>query len=127
VIRAESCTACPYRQDAPPGLWAADEYAKLPPYDAPTAHQPFAAFLCHATPAHYCHGWAVVHSSRGHGHELLALRLAGVGAEDVPPARVALFASGTEAAAHGMRDPDARTIDTAGRLVAKYPRLQGDD
>jgi Family of unknown function (DUF6283) len=126
-VRSEPCTACPYRRDAPSGLWAADEYAKLRDYDAPTAQQPLAAFRCHATPDHYCHGWAVCHSTRGHAHELIALRLAHV--DTIPAAAVPLFASGTEAADHGARDVDApapHTIETAARLLRKYPRLRED-
>jgi len=126
-VRSEPCTACPYRRDAPSGLWAAEEYAKLRGYDAPTAQQPLAPFACHATPDHYCHGWAVCHSTRGHDCELLALRLAGVAT--IPSAAVPLFASGAEAADHGVRDLDApapATIDTAARLQRKYPRLRED-
>lgn len=28
--RSQPCDTCPYRQDAPSGLWSASEYAKLP-------------------------------------------------------------------------------------------------
>jgi hypothetical protein len=126
-IRSQSCLACPYRQDAPSGLWAEEEYDKLTEYDNPTSEQPFAAFFCHATPEVLCHGWAVCHSNRGHEFELLALRL-WEPEGGLPEADAKLFACGREAAEHGKRDlshpsPEARA--TAQRLMRKYERLRG--
>lgn len=111
-------------------MWAANEYDKLADYDAPTGLQPTAAFACHATPEHLCHGWAVVHSNRGNDCELLALRIAEVIADaliEIPEPFVPLFASGTEAAEHGKRDiehPDEEAIAMAARLQDKYERLR---
>ena len=125
TIRSESCTACPYRQDVPSGVWSAAEYDKLPPYDLPTAEQPFEGFACHATPDVFCHGWAVVHDRRP-GCELMALRL-NAGHATMPDERVPLFASGTEAAEHGKRDidnPSPEACAVARRLLSKYARLQ---
>lgn len=124
-IRSAPCSACPYRQDAPPGLWAATEYEKLPPYDRPTYAQPTAAFVCHATPEHLCHGWAVVG-----GWDLLALRLVSARSAspiEIPEPVVPLVASGAEAAALGMSaiaDPPPETIEVQQRLVRKYPRIR---
>lgn len=124
AARQEPCSACPYRQDCPSGLWAADEYDKLPEYDRPMHEQPFGAFRCHATPEHLCHGWVVVHG------DTLALRLQNATSDDpiaVPEPTVPLFANGAEAAAHGKRElerPSRRTVAVANRLVRKYPRLQ---
>lgn len=121
AIRREPCSACPYRRDCPSGLWVEAEYAKLEPYDAETFAQPTAAFSCHATPEHLCHGWAVVHSNRGHEHELLALRI--LGDVDVPEPAVPMFSSGAEAAAHGRAAIDHPGDDAraaADRLVRKY-------
>ena len=130
-VRTQPCEACPYRRDVPSGVWSADEYLKLPPYDAPTEQQPFEPFGCHATPEFYCHGWAVVGSSRGHDHELLSLRMAAVfgGGQDVeiPEPTVPLFGSGLEAAEHGLRDlqrPKRKARDTQARLMARYGRLR---
>lgn len=123
-VRTQPCEACPYRRDVPSGLWAEEEYAKLEAYDAPTAEQPFATFQCHATPEFYCHGWAVVHTTRGHEYDLLALRFAGC---DAPAAAVPLFESGTEAAEHGRRDvqkPTRRAKQAIDKLQARYPRLR---
>lgn len=127
AVRREPCSACPYRQDVPSGVWQSHEYEKLRPYDLPTGEQPFGTFGCHATPEHHCHGWAVVHTSRGHEFDLLALRLFGLDGE-IPEPFVPLFESGNDAADHGQADiddpsPEARaTID---RLTRKYPRIRG--
>lgn len=129
-VRVQPCEACPYRKDVASGVWVADEYAKLPPYDAPTDRQPFEPFGCHATPEFFCHGWAVVHSRRGHDHELLALRLAAFGAGHeiaIPEPAVPLFDSGAEAAEHGLRDlrrPKKAARDTQQRLLKRYARLR---
>jgi len=124
-IRANPCSACPYRCDAPSGLWAHHEYEKLRGYDEPTMDQPFAPFMCHATPDHYCHGWAVTHNSRGHEFELLALRLRGN--PPIPEGDVICFGSGNEAADHGQRDiedPSDESKAAAARLMRKYERLR---
>lgn len=125
-IRSQPCEACPYRRDVASGVWAASEYDKLPPYDALTWEQPFEGFACHATPEFYCHGWAVVHTSRGHDHDLLALRVAHYEGE-IPEPPVPLFESGAEAAAHGKRQikrPSKRARSTVQKLQARYPRLK---
>lgn len=124
-IRSMPCEACPYRRDVPSGLWAASEYDKLVDFDLPTGEQPFQAFACHATPDHLCHGWAVVHSSRGHEFDLLALRMGG--SPPVPPPGVPLFGSGREAAEHGKRDiaaPELAAEEAIERLQRKHPRLR---
>ncbi|MEM6107450.1 DUF6283 family protein [Mycobacterium sp. 050272] len=115
----QPCASCPYRRDVPSGIWAAEEYAKLPAYDADTPFQPPHLFLCHQTSAddpraRVCAGWVGCH-----GSDLLALRLAAArgiidGAElDVnrttTTTSVPLFTSGAAAADHGLRD-----IDTPG-------------
>jgi Family of unknown function (DUF6283) len=123
-IRSESCTACPYRRDVPSGVWAAKEYDKLADYDAPIGEQPVGAFMCHATPEVFCHGWAVVQDRQSNGH-VLALRL-DPPENDIPPEGVPLFSSGTEAAEHGKRDienPSEEAKAIAQRLMGKYERL----
>src|SRR4029450_3919490 len=128
-VRSQPCSACPYRQDAPSGLWAHHEYEKLRDYDMPTPDQPWAYFGWHATPEFYCHGWAVVHMNRGHEYELLSLRIAPF-APRIPEPGVPLFGSGNEAADHGQRDianPAPETGVVVDRLLRKYPRLQVSD
>ena len=127
AVRSMPCTACPYRLDAPSGLWAEHEYEKLRGYDEPTFAQPFHVFACHATPEAYCHGWAVVHMNRGHAFELVALRLSREWDGVIPEAGVPMFESGNDAADAGQRDietPGPETMAAADRLQRKYPRLQ---
>lgn len=124
-IRSQPCSACPYRRDVPSGVWAYDTYEILRPYDEPTGDQPFAPFGCHATPEHLCHGWAVVHTSRGNEYDLLSLRL--IGSPPIPERVVPLFDSANEAADHGqeeIEEPSAEALEAVERLLRKYPRLQ---
>lgn len=102
------CGSCPYRRDVPSGIWEASEYAKLPAYDGGTGDQLVqggtALFYCHQNDGPLCAGWAGCHDT----DHLLALRLNPVHPDTfgyVSP--VPLFASGAEAAAHGMADIDA--------------------
>jgi hypothetical protein len=109
--RKAPCASCPYRRDCPSGLWAAEEYDKLPGYDGTTGEQAergaYGVFACHQNPGQVCAGWAAVHGDR----ECLALRMAG-GLDpevDVPAVLaystgVPLWPSGAAAAVHGKRD-----------------------
>lgn len=128
-ILPNPCPACPYRKDVASGVWAPEEYDKLPPYDAPTGEQPFEPFACHASPDYFCHGWAVCHSNRGGDKELIALRLAGVGITEIPPPGVPLFASGQEASDHGRRDiyPGEKAAATISKLLSRHERLRKAD
>lgn len=96
------CGTCPYRRDVPGGIWAKEEYEKLPAYDADMWMQPQAVFLCHQKDGCLCGGWLMVH--RDHN---LALRMAAINNHldssvwDYGP-DVEVFASGAEAAAHGI-------------------------
>lgn len=105
---AAPCGTCPYRRDVPAGIWDASEYAKLPPYDGETWDQPPALFFCHRNDGHLCAGWVGCHDA----DHLLAFRLHRVDPsafDHVSP--VPLFASGAEAAAHGLAGvlrPDRR-------------------
>ena len=124
-VRSNPCSACPYRCDVPSGVWSDYEYEKLRAYDNITPDQPWAPFMCHATPEHLCSGWAVVHTSRGHEFDLLALRMTGY--PDIPATTVELFGSGNEAADHGqaeIKTPSPEAIEAVGRLLRKYPRLR---
>lgn len=129
------CASCPYRQDVPSGVWDAAEYAKLLAYDGPTFAQPTALFLCHQhdrsdTAARVCAGWAGCHD----GDELLALRV-GVASGEITVAAadairdyvspVLLFASGAEAAAHGMREVHRPGV-AACVAMAKITRVRAD-
>lgn len=125
TCRKGPCPACPYRRDVPSGVWAPEEYEKLRRYDQPTGEQPWQPFLCHATPGRLCHGWAVVHTSRGHEFDLLALRLIRHDPEIPDAPAVPLFASGCEAADHGLRDIAAPSADARSAMdtLRRYPHL----
>lgn len=124
------CKTCPYREDVPSGVWAAEEYAKLPAYDEPTYAQPPKLFQCHVNDhdddrARVCAGWAGCHDM----DESMALRIAVVSGEITPETAkaivdyvspVPLFASGAEAAAHGMReieDPSPEAIAATNKIA----------
>lgn len=113
--RPRPCPTCPYRLDVASGVWDAEEYAKLPDYDGDTWAQPPAWFGCHGDEGvSVCSGWL------GHQDptELLAVRL-GVASGTLDPSvldyttDVELFASGAEAAAHGVAEIEAPGEDAA--------------
>lgn len=121
------CASCPYRKDAPSGLWHQHEYDKLTAYDGDISEQAFkgatADFGCHQRDGKLCAGWVAAH---GAGN-LLALRLR---AGRVPQETwdyttdVPVFASGAEARAHGIKDLK-RPGRKAQRLMAKLERKIG--
>ena len=128
------CGSCPYRSDAPSGVWAPSEYDKLRRYDAPTPEQPTELFQCHqhdadSGAARLCAGWVGCHQPH-----LLAVRLAvfdgrisTATAELCENYRspVPLFATGAEAAEHGRAEVDDPGPD-ARRLIAKIARTRTD-
>lgn len=122
----EPCPSCPYRKDVPPGVWAASEYEKLTQYDLPTDNPSVAVFMCHQLNSRICAGWAGCHDM----DETIALRIAVMQgvlsvAEQVSTLEyqspVPLFASGTEAALHGMSGIEAPSED-ANKIVLKILR-----
>jgi hypothetical protein len=127
------CESCPYRRDVPSGIWDAEEYAKLPDYDAETAYQAPGLFQCHQQDGRLCAGWVAVHNME----HCLALRLGvlsgAVDETDVDAivdyrTDVPLFASGADAAAHGLRDlarPGLEARRMADKLRRRRPRRQG--
>lgn len=124
---AAPCRSCPYRRDVPSGVWDETEYAKLPPYDQPTPYQPSQVFLCHQQDGRICAGWAGCHDMS----QSLALRLqvasSGIEPEDLEAtldyeSPVPLFASGAEAAKHGLaqvEQPPPEAVKTIDRLARK--------
>jgi hypothetical protein len=121
--RPRPCASCPYRRGVPSGVWDASEYEKLPEYDREIGEQPAGAFGCHQGDGSICAGWL----GFGDPLELLAVRLGLMAGRldescadystDVP-----LFASGAEAAAHGMRDierPGRDALETMRKVVRK--------
>ena len=99
---ANPCSSCPYRKDTPPGVWAAEEYEKLPAWDDPLRLDA-GVFLCHKGDRKLvCRGWLEVH------HENIGVRLAllrniiDLGAHR-EPTKVPLYKSGRAACAAGLR------------------------
>lgn len=129
VPAARPCGSCPYRRDVPSGVWAPEEYAKLPPFDGETWEQPPTVFLCHQQDGCLCAGWAAVHNmaeSLGVRAALASGLLSGEVAEalydyttDVP-----LFATGAEAAAHGLAEVDEPSV-SAQRVINILTRKRG--
>lgn len=117
------CGSCPYRRDVPSGVWAAEEYEKLPPYDRETGEQPPAVFHCHRQDGRVCAGWAGCHDME----ESLGARLAAsmgwiegdalLGYETSTP----LWDSGAEAAEHGLREIGSPSPE-AQRVIGKLTR-----
>jgi hypothetical protein len=120
-VPSSPCTSCPYRRDTPAGVWAPEEYAKLPGYDT---NERFELFLCHQGPLAkkqtVCRGWLSVHC------ESVAARLA-VARGDIEsderytPVAEPLYESGTEAAKAGLRAvrrPGRKAREVIARLVA---------
>lgn len=120
------CGSCPYRRDVPAGIWEAHEYAKLPPYDRETWEQPFALFFCHQQDGCLCAGWVGCHDTAN----LLSMRLHPVAPETFTyESPVSLFASGAEAALHGMSgvaSPDIRARQTIAKLERRQARSRRD-
>lgn len=120
------CGSCPYRQDAPSGLWHYDLYAKLIDYDEPNmADQPELVFACHQQDGKLCAGWVAVHDMRTNLALFLALLRGWITPETFEfcltyATKVPLFASGREACDHGLRDydnPDERTRRVVDKLL----------
>lgn len=122
--RKTPCATCPYRRGVPSGVWHPEEYAKLPAYDRETFAQPAEIFMCHQGEGEICSGWFC----HGDGPwDRLAVRLAVISGRLDPEALdhdtdVPLFASGAEAAAHGLQDvetPDDRARSAIDKLTRK--------
>ena len=126
---ANPCGTCPYRKDVPSGVWAPEEYAKLPPYDADTASQPLGVFICHQQDGRVCAGWAGCHEM----DQSLAVRMgAHTGNLDADVVEalldytttVPLWSTGAEAARHGMAEVDAPS-PTAKKKIDQLTRRLG--
>jgi hypothetical protein len=118
------CKSCPYRKDVPSGVWAEEEYEKLPGYDGEIIDQiqngGTALFLCHQKDGCLCAGWLATHGT----DNLLALRLhSGSVTPDVWGYKtdVPCFASGQEACDHGRRDIE-QPGPKAGKIIDQLVR-----
>lgn len=115
--RPRPCASCPYRRDVPSGLWATEEYDKLPRYDGDIIDQSqadaFAPFFCHQeVGGHVCSGWLAHRDPT----DLLAVRL-GISDDRLDPScadyttEVPLWSDGEQARTHGVRDIEAPSAD----------------
>lgn len=122
---AAPCKFCPYRQDAPSGIWHRDEYAKLLKYDGDMAAQAqnggLGLFLCHERNNCLCSGWLACHGP----DNLIALRF---NHDKVEPevfdyeTSIPVFSSGFDAMVHGVKDnllPSPRARKAIDRLAGK--------
>lgn len=128
--RPAPCGSCPYRRDVPSGVWAEEEYEILPRYDAETFDQPPAVFMCHQQDGHLCAGWVGCHDmEESMGLRLLARMGERISDDDLEAtyayvSPVPLFASGTEAASHGLAEVEEPS-PRAGRVIQKLRRDRG--
>lgn len=121
------CGSCPYREDAPSGLWSEGEYEKLPPYDLPTGDQPFKAFFCHQQDGSLCSGWVGCHDMVNNiglrvamANDMITMEQYLEALSYVSP--IPLFKSGQAARDHGMAEidhPSPKAIETGKRLIRK--------
>lgn len=134
------CESCPYRVDAPSGVWAESEYLKLVAYDRETPLQPSRLFQCHQHGPdgrqllRVCAGWAGVHGKQAGAFELMAVRL-GLSMMRIDrsiaksiwdyQSPVPLFSSGAEAAVHGIREIE-NPSEEARQIREKIVRLRRD-
>jgi hypothetical protein len=122
---ATPCNSCPYRTDVPSGVWAAEEYEKLPTFDLPTEQH--RVFLCHKAGDNLCAGWCGTHEVAALIGPRIMLAAGDLSPEDYAAAcdyvsPIPLFESGAAAAEHGMRDiehPSEEARLTVAR-VTKY-------
>jgi hypothetical protein len=119
------CGSCPYRKDVPSGVWAAEEYAKLPQYDGDTGEQfmkgAVALFMCHQRDGCLCGGWLQTHGA----DHLAALRVRAVDPSAYGyQSDVETFARGEEAMLHGLADIDSPS-DKALKISSKIAPLVG--
>ena len=112
------CNSCPYRKDTPPGIWAREEYDKLPAWDDKMSFA--GVFHCHNAPDAVCRGWLEVHQDN------LSVRLTTfrINWDDSnsQPTKVALYASGEEArraGIKGIKRPSLRARLKIGQILAR--------
>ncbi|PUB32492.1 hypothetical protein C8K30_1011018 [Promicromonospora sp. AC04] len=119
------CGSCPYRRDAPVGLWHPEEAAILSEYDAETWEQPGKLFLCHQENGRICSGWASCHPMEHNLGARMALMTGHLTSDQYDEllsyrTDADLFESGRQAADHVQAaDPSPETIELRRKLDAK--------
>jgi hypothetical protein len=124
LCHPDPCASCPYRRDTPPGVWAPEEYRKLPAWDDPMNFA--GVFLCHhsnlGARQAVCRGWLEVHGDN------LQARMTGNRVEFTStaarfPTKVPLYKSGAQACAAGLRGV-RRPNKAARRLMQKLTKAR---
>lgn len=119
------CSTCPYRRDTPPGVWAREEYEKLPAFDEQWT---VSTFLCHngAKPNNtVCRGWLEVHD-QNIGVRMASFKIVWTAANKRPTS-VPLYASGKQARDFGLRGigkPSTKARAAIAKLVARKPKAE---
>ncbi len=121
LCHRDPCASCPYRKDTPAGVWAAEEYRKLPAWDNPQAFA--GVFLCHhsnlGSRKAVCRGWIEVH---GDNWQARIVAISGVEYMEgaTKPTKVPLYRSGAEACRAGLlgvKKPDAKARVVITKLI----------
>lgn len=126
VLPPRPCSDCPYRRDTPTGIWAPEEYRKLPDYQGGTA---FAPFHCHQENvtgvSTLCRGWVSCHQFDSVAVRLLVARGVLTVEQVEAPCPVPLYGSGREACKAGMKGvkrPGAPAVRAITKLEARLAR-----
>lgn len=127
IYPSRPCLECPFRRDTPPGIWAAEEYQKLPDYDQ--GGLAFAPFHCHQENASgvptLCRG--LISALKFDSVAVRLLVAFGVLTVEQVEATcpVPLYSSGREACDAGMagvRRPGAKAVRAIEKLEARLGR-----
>lgn len=120
-LNPNPCDTCPYRKDTPSGIWAREEYEKLPKWDNP--HNFAGIFHCHNQTADrptVCRGWLEVHEANLQVRLTVAMHIE-FDEHNIKPTPVPLHESGAAAMEAGMRRIENPSIQ-ARQKVTKLSR-----
>jgi hypothetical protein len=109
----------------PPGIWSAEEYAKLPRHDGDVPDQAMAGadglFFCHTGDGFLCAGWVGCHDMISQFAVRIHARFLDLPAIYDYVSPVPLFKSGAEAALHGIsKITDPAAVRAAQRYVLRF-------
>jgi hypothetical protein len=127
ILPPAPCSTCPFRRDTPPGIWAPEEYQKLPDYDQ--GGMAFAPFHCHqenvtGVPT-LCRGFVSCLQFDSIAVRLLVSREVLTVEQVEAPCPVPLYGSGREACDAGMagvKKPDQRAVRAITKLESRLAR-----
>jgi hypothetical protein len=121
------CATCPYRKDVPSGVWAKEEYDKLPNWDNIMGR---GVFLCHNGSADtkgkvLCRGWMEVHEQNIFVR--LAMAQTKFNDANIKPTKVPLYKSGAAARKAGLRDlnrPNLKAMAAVAKIEQRRAKLK---